>query len=140
MFLLGVPLLIIPFALYNILAFLIAGFSWTTEHWRLRMTSGAEWGLSAGDLLIAGSVFIMLIEMLKSSRMMRRSVVDHVLSMILFAGMAVEFVMVPQAASSTFFLLLTISFVDVAGGFAISVHAAHHEVVVNEVENIHTTH
>ena len=47
-----------------------------------------------------------------------RTVVDHGLSLVLFLGMLVEFLLVKQAASATFFLLLVISFVDVLGGFA----------------------
>ena len=53
--------------------------------------------------------------------------------MILFVGMGAEFLLVKQAATSTFFLLLVISFVDVAGGFAISMRAAQRDVMVNEV-------
>ncbi len=138
MFLVGVPLLIVPFALYNILAFLISGFDWSAEWLRLRMTSGGEWGLTPGDLLIVGSIGILLIEMLKASRLTRRTVVDHILSMILFVGMGAEFLLVKQAATSTFFLMLVISFVDVAGGFAISMRASQRDVMVNEVENVHS--
>ena len=75
--------------------------------------------------------------MMKSARMTRRTIVDHLLSMVLFIGMLVEFLMVTQAASSTFFLLLIISFVDVAGGFAISMRAAQRDVSVTEVDNVH---
>ena len=138
MFLLGVPLLMFPFAIYNILVFLMPGFSWNDEIWHFRMMSGGEWGLSPGDVMIAGSVVILLIEMLKAARMSRRTVVDHLLSMVLFVGMLVEFLMVKQVVSTTFFLLLVISFVDVAGGFAVGIRAAERDVTVNEVEHLHT--
>ena len=135
MFALGVPLLIFPFAIYNILVFLMPGFNWTNELWHFRMMSGCEWGISAGDLMIAGAVVILLIEMLKSARMSRRTIIDHLLSMILFVGMLVEFLLVKQVASTTFFLLLVISFVDVAGGFAVSIRAAQRDISVNGVES-----
>ena len=70
--------------------------------------------------------------------MTRRTIVDHILSMVLFVGMVAEFLLVQQAATSTFFLLLVISFVDVAGGFAISMRAAQRDMMVNEVENVHS--
>jgi hypothetical protein len=138
MFLLGVPLLMFPFAVFNIVVFLMPGFSWSNEVWHFRMMSGEEWRLTSGDAMIAGSVVVLLIEMLKSARMSRRTMVDHLLSMILFAGMMVEFMMVKAVVSSTFFLLLVISFVDVAGGFAVSVPAVLRDITVNETEHVAT--
>ena len=128
MFLLGVPLLIIPFAIYNIVVFILPGFAWSMEVLRFPLASGGEFAVSAGDLMIAGSILILLVEMLKAARLSRRSVMDHLLSMVLFVGMLIEFLLVKQAASSTFFLLLVISFVDVMGGFAISVRAAQRDI------------
>jgi hypothetical protein len=136
MFALGVPLLIFPFAIYNILVFLMPGFSWNGEFWHFRMTSGGEWGITAGDLMIAGSIVILLIEVLKAARMSRRTIIDHLLSMMLFVGMLVEFLMVRQVASTTFFLLLVISFVDVAGGFAVSIRAAQRDISVDAAEHL----
>ncbi len=125
MFPVGVPLLIVPFALYNIVVFLTPGFSWNNEFWRVYMISGGEWGITPGDMIIAGSVVILLIDMLKSARRAgRRTILDHVLSMILFVGMLIEFMTVKAVVSSTFFLLLVISFVDVAASFGVSVRAA----------------
>jgi hypothetical protein len=137
MFALGVPLLIFPFAIYNILVFLMPGFSWSNELWHFRMMSGGEWGITPGDLMIAGAIVILLIEMLKAAQMSRRTIIDHLLSMILFVGMLIEFLMVRQVASTTFFLLLVISFVDVGGGFAVSVRAAQRDISVSGVENAH---
>jgi hypothetical protein len=121
----GVPLLLVPFAIYNILVFLMPAFAWNNEIWRIYMISGGEWGITPGDLIVAGSVLILLIDMLKSARREgRRTSADHVLSMILFVGMLIEFMTVKAVVSSTFFLLLVISFVDVAGGFVVSIRAA----------------
>jgi len=115
MFLIGIPLLIIPFALYNMIAFLLPGIAWSQEITRIHMLSGAEWTFTPGELLIGLSIIVLFFEMLKATRMSTRTIIDHVLSTILFIGMLVEFLLVPQAASGTFFLLLVISFVDVAG-------------------------
>ncbi len=121
----GMPLLLFPFALYNILVFLMPGFSWNNEMWRVYMISGGEWGITPGDVIVAASVLILLIDMVRSARRAgRRTSADHVLSMILFVGMLIEFLTVKTVVSSTFFLLLVISFVDVAGGFVVSIRAA----------------
>jgi hypothetical protein len=135
MFLLGIPLLLFPFAVYNIVAFLLPGFSWSMEVFHFTLASGGDVAVTAGDLIVAGSVFILLIELLKSARLSRRSIVDHMLSMVLFVLMLIEFLLVRQAATSTFLLLLVISFVDVTGGFAISIRAAQRDISFNGAGN-----
>jgi hypothetical protein len=117
MFLIGFPLLLIPFAIYNMLAFLLPGIAWSQELAAVHLISGADWAFTPGELLIAGAIVALFFETLKSTRLTTRSIVDHMLSILLFIAMTAEFVLVKQAASSTFFLLLVISFVDVVGGF-----------------------
>jgi len=73
------------------------------------MVSGADVTLTASDLLITFSLLILFIEVLKATRMSRRTITDHVLSLVLFIGMLIEFLLVKQAATGTFFLLLMIS-------------------------------
>jgi hypothetical protein len=130
MFILGFPLLLVPFAIYNIIAFLMPSLGWTAVLITVHMVSGADWTMSAGDMLIALAVLTLFGEMLKSTRIGMRTVVDHALSLVLFLAFMVEFLMVKQAASSTFFLLLVISFVDVIGGFAVSLRSAQRGLTV----------
>jgi hypothetical protein len=130
MFALGFPLLLIPFAIYNIIAFLMPGVSWTGTVTAVHMMSGADWTMSAGDMLITLAVILLFGELMKSTRIGLRSVVDHALSLILFLAMLVEFILVRQAGSSTFFLLLVISFVDVLGGFAVTLRSAQRDLTV----------
>ena len=122
---LRVPLLVLPFAIYNLMAFLMPGFSWNNEIWHVYMISGGDWGITPSDAIVAASVLILLIDMLKWARRAgQRTIVDLVLSMVLFVAVLIEFMTIKTVVSSTFFLLLVISFVDVAGGFAISIRAA----------------
>lgn len=134
MYLLGFPLLLIPFAIYNIIAFLMPGVGWTAPVTSVRMMSEAEWTMSAGDMLIVLSVLLLFGELMKSTRIGIRSVVDHGLSLILFLAMLVEFILVKQAGTSTFFLLLVISFVDVLGGFAVTLRSAQRDLTVEGLE------
>ncbi len=130
MFMFGIPLLLIPFAIYNIIAFLMPGVSWTGTVISVHMMSGADWTMSAGDMLLALGIVVLFGEVMKSTRIGIRTVVDHALSLILFLGMLVEFLLVKQAASATFFLLLVISFFDVLGGFAVSLRSAQRDLTV----------
>jgi hypothetical protein len=134
MFILGFPLLVIPFAIYNMIAFLTPGVLWTSEVLKLVMTSGAEFILTAGDVLIAFSLLILFVEVLKATRMSRRTIMDHVLSMMLFIALLVEFLLVKQAATGTFFLLLVITFIDVIGGFSVTIRTSQRNVEIGAVE------
>jgi hypothetical protein len=136
MFMLGFPLLLIPFAIYNIVAFLMPGVSWTSVLISIHMASGAECSLSPGDLLITLAILLLFGEVMKSTRIGVRTVVDHALSLVLFIGMLVEFILVKQAASATFFLLLVISFIDVLSGFAVTLRSAERDVTVEGVEHV----
>ena len=136
MFLIGFPLLLIPFAIYNIIAFLMPGVSWTSALTTVHMVSGGDWSMSAGDFLITFAILLLFGEMMKSTRIGMRTVVDHALSLILFLAMLVEFLMVLQAASATFFLLLVVSFVDVLGGFVVTLRSARRDLTVEGVERV----
>jgi hypothetical protein len=136
MFMLGFPLLLVPFAIYNIIAFLMPGVTWTGVVATVHMASGADWTMSAGDILVALAVVLLCGEVMKSTRIGIRTVVDHSLSLILFLGMLVEFILVKQAATATFFLLLVVSFIDVLGGFAVTLRSAQRDLTVEGVERV----
>ena len=134
MFLIGFPLLLVPFAIYNIIAFLMPGVTWTGVVTTVHMVSGADWTMSVGDILIALAILLLCGEVMKSTRIGIRTVVDHALSLVLFLGMLVEFILVKQASTATFFLLLVVSFIDVLGGFAVTLRSAQRDLTVEGVE------
>ncbi|MFY9788226.1 MAG: hypothetical protein WA445_07185 [Pseudolabrys sp.] len=136
MFMLGFPLLLIPFAIYNIIAFLMPGVSWTGVVSTVLMMSGADWTMTAGDVLVALAILLLCGEVMKSSRISRRTIIDHALSLILFLGMLIEFLLVKQAATATFFLLLVVGFIDVLGGFAVTLRSAQRDLTVEGVERV----
>jgi hypothetical protein len=136
MFVLGFPLLLIPFAIYNIIAFLMPGVTWAGIVATVHMVSGADWTMSAGDILITLAIVLLCGEVMKSTRIGIRTVVDHSLSLVLFLGMLVEFILVKQAATATFFLLLVVSFIDVLGGFAVTLRSAQRDLTVEGVERV----
>ena len=129
MFILGFPLLLIPFAVYNMIAFLTPGVSWTAAVTTVHMMSGQDWVLTWEDLFIAFAIFLLWIEIIKSTRLGMRSVMDHILAMGLFIAMLVEFLLVKQAGTSTFFLLM-IALVDVLGGFVIGMRSGRRQIEI----------
>jgi hypothetical protein len=136
MFMLGFPLLLIPFAIYNIIAFLMPGVAWSSVVSTVHMMSGVDWTMTTGDVLVALAILLLCGEVMKSSRISRRTIIDHALSLILFLGMLIEFILVKQAATATFFLLLIVGFIDVLGGFAVTLRSAQRDLTVEGVERV----
>jgi hypothetical protein len=134
MFALGFPLLLISFAIYNMIMFLMPGVGWTAPVTTVHMMSGQDWVLTWEDCLVAFSIFLLWIEIIKSTRIGMRSVMDHILAMGLFVAMLVEFLLVKQAGTSTFFLLMMIALVDVLAGFIVGMRSAQRQIEVEGPE------
>jgi hypothetical protein len=135
MYLIGFPLLIIPFAIYNMLAFLTPGLNWTDPVTTFSLVSGANWSITTEDLLLTLAVLLLPLEIYKATKVGVRSVMDHILSMGLFIAMLVEFLLVSQAGTSTFFILMMISVVDVLGGFIVTLRTAQRDMTIERVDS-----
>ena len=133
MYLIAFPLLLIPFVLYNMVAFLL-DLSFSTVLFEMPLLSGATISVSTGNMLVILGVMLLYIEILKATRLSSKAVMDHVLSLALFIAMVVEFVMVQRAATSTFLFLVALSFVDVIGGFTISIRTAQRDIADERLE------
>jgi hypothetical protein len=136
MFVLGFPLLLIPFAIYNMIAFLTPGVSWTAPVTTVHMMSGQDWVLTWEDILLACAIFLLWVEIIKSTRIGMRSVMDHILAMALFVAMLVEFLLVQRAGTSTFFLLMIIALVDVLAGFIVGMRSSQRQIEIESAEKI----
>jgi hypothetical protein len=130
-----VPLLIIPFLLYNLgLAGLFGGTAsdpFSTEIFSLTMMSGGVWTMSVGDLLIVIALVLLFVEMMKSTRSSNASIVDHLLSTFVFVAFLVEFLLVRGAAHPVFFTLMVITLIDVLAGFSVTIRTAGRDLNVD---------
>lgn len=138
MYILGFPLLLVPFVVYNIVAFIfvLPPDIWTSQAAVVSMVSGQIWTLTWEDIFLAVSIVLLWVEIIKSTRIGGRAIMDHVLAMLLFIGMLVEFLLVRRAATSTFFLLLTIGLVDVLAGFIIGIRGSRRQVEAETAANL----
>ncbi|MBX3569548.1 MAG: hypothetical protein KF914_15915 [Rhizobiaceae bacterium] len=126
-----VPLLIIPFLLYNLglTGLLGSGPEVLAEPlFSLAMVSGGIWTMNVGDALIAFALLLLFVEMMKSTRTSNSSIVDHLLSTFVFVAFLVEFLLVPGAAHPVFFTLMLIALVDVLAGFSVSIRSAGRDI------------
>ncbi|MDR6819341.1 hypothetical protein J2X76_004533 [Neorhizobium sp. 2083] len=130
----ALPLMIIPFILYNLAMLGILGGggigSLGTVISSLQMLSGAVWTMTLGDVIIVVALVFLFVEILKASRNGRGSLINHMLSMLVFIAYLVEFLLVRDAATQIFFILMTITFVDVIGGFAVAIRSAGRDVSI----------
>lgn len=129
-----IPLLIIPLALYNIIAFLTPSLDWYSVLSTVSMLSGAEWRITVAETFIAISLFFLFFEILKSTRITSRSIIDHMLSVLVFVVALAEFLLVKQAGTSVFAILLCIMALDVIAGFSVSVRVAQRDFAVSPRE------
>jgi hypothetical protein len=119
MSMIGFPLLLIPLAVCNIIVFLMPGVSFVTPLFTLTLVSGVAWPVTLSDVLIALGMLLLLFEVIKGARPGSKYFMDHLLSLVVFAGAAAEFVMLPQFGTSTYFLLTMLALVDFLSGVAL---------------------
>jgi hypothetical protein len=115
----GFPLLLIPLAIYNIIAFLMPGVKFEDPLIKLALVSGTEWQVTLSDILVAVGILLLLLEVIKGARPGAKYFTDHLLSLIVFGAAAAEFVLWPKFGTSTYFLLTALSLVDFLSGVAL---------------------
>lgn len=130
----AIPLMIIPFVLYNLAMLGLFGQGGIPaldgEVFALSMLSGARWTLSLGDLFILISLMLLFFEIIKSAWRGNSALINHMLSMLVFIAFLVEFLLVRDAATHIFFILMVVAFIDVISGFTISIKAANRDVSI----------
>ena len=100
-----IPLIIIPFILYNAIA-LTAGAGPADDVFRKvlfkvpMMNNPNGWSFSWGDLIILITMIMLFIELLKSAHVNTSGMVDHGLSMVVFIACLIEFIISPTAQTS----------------------------------------
>jgi hypothetical protein len=131
--LIAIPLLIIPVILYNIVVLFQAsgqgGMAAADAVLReplfsIPMTSGANWDVGVGDMILFLALILLFFELLKSTSSQKVAIVNHALSLIVFVLCLVEFLLIRGFATSTFFLILTMVMLDVLAGFIVTIIAA----------------
>ena len=115
----GFPLLLIPLAIYNIIAFLMRDVSFAAPLFTLPLPSGTDWPVTLTDGLLTLGILMLLCEVIKGARPGAKYLTDHLLSLLVFGGAAAEFVLLPQFGTSTFFLLTLLALVDFLSGIAL---------------------
>jgi hypothetical protein len=122
----AIPLIALAFILYNLIA--LTGQDLQKVLFSLRMVSGGVWEFRWSDLILLTTLVLLFIEILKSTYTSTSSLVDHGLSMLVMMACLVEFLLVPKAATSTFFLIMIATLIDVVAGYTIGIRVAKRDI------------
>lgn len=139
------PLILFPVLIYNMIA-----FSGSSEKVRDHMDSKAlsvpmasqetmtvggipaiehvQWLLTWGDVLVLLGLVLLFVELLKSTGTGTSAIFNHALSMLVFIICLVEFLLHPAFATSTFFLIMIMSLLDVLAGVIVTIVSARRDV------------
>lgn len=98
--------------------------------YKFRLPSNAEWAFKLSDLIILTGLFVLYIELFKSTRASNIAITEHILSIFVFIAYLLIFLYAPVVADSTFVILGAMSFIDVIAGLTITVTAARKDLSV----------
>lgn len=138
------PLLVIPVAIYNIMAFAFGGGAGIDPQisplmaqldanlMSVPMISGVQWQLTNGDMLVLLAVAFLFIEILKSTSTGTATIMNHAVSMLLFIACLIEFLLLRNFATSTFFILTIMALLDVLAGVVVTIVSARRDFAVGE--------
>ena len=131
--LVAVPLFTFLLIAYNLIVF---SYSENPQHlldsvvFTVKLMSGSFFLLKVSDLLLVLGVIALYFEIFKATSNSTASIVDHILSTLIFVIFLVEFIVVPAAGNSTFLVMTLMAFLDVIAGFTVSIVSARRDLVV----------
>ena len=134
----AIPLIAIAFILYNLLALTSIDLSHTIFSVPMpssRPDALVSWKFTWGDLLIIITLVMLFVELLKSTYSTTSSLVDHALSMVVMIICLIEFLLVPKAATSVFFVILFSTMIDVIAGYTIGTSVARRNLNLGSSDN-----
>ena len=123
------PLLAISLILYTVLNFAMGGWQ-DNILISVPMVSGDRWDVSFGAAFIIASMGLLFVELLRSTKTGTDSLLNHALSVVVFIVALLCFIIVPGFGNSTFFIFLTMTFLDFMAGFIVTTVTARRDFAV----------
>ena len=126
----NIPLFAYLLLIYNVLVFFgsAAGNLLEAPVSAFPLPSGPMFTFNIGELLLITGVAALYIEIFKATRSSNASIFDHLFSMLTFVGFLLEFLLVAEAATSYFFILMLMTFLDVIAGFTVTISTARRDI------------
>lgn len=125
------PLMAIVIIIYNVIVYL-TGLSMESQITSITLISGAIWTISVGDVIVFAALVLLFLELVNATKTGASTIVNHALSMLVLLIALVEFIVLPQFGTSTFFALVLLALFDVIAGFTVTITAARRDFTVGE--------
>jgi hypothetical protein len=121
-YIISIPALAIVIAAYLIMG-AGGGLMLDADAYSATLASGTSFTLRSGDFFTLAGLVALFFEMLKAARAGRGTILDHMLSTLVFVVALISFLLVDYAGTPSFFLLTVMTLIDVVAGFSISIFA-----------------
>ncbi len=102
----------------------------TSSLFSLTLPSGGTWDFTLEHLFIGTALIFLFFELIKSTSIGGAAIAEMAVSTVVFILFLVFFLTVPSAATSLFFILMMISFIDVLAGYIIGIKVARRDFSV----------
>ena len=123
--------LIIPFAFFNMVVFLL-NMPLTETVFTIPLDFDRQMPVAIGDFIVAIGMLLLCVEVVTAVRTGGKSIMDHMLAFILFAAITSELAFVSRARSPTLLLLAVLGFVDFIAG--VSIRLAQPKIVLERTD------
>jgi len=130
-----VPLLVISLAVYVVLTATgvgdVSDLAWHQALLvELPMYSGEIWKVTWGDAFLTLSMCLLFVELVRATRTDTTAITNHLLSFLLFIAVLLLFVLMPGYGNSTFFIFMTMTFLDPMAGLVVTTVTARRDLAV----------
>ena len=136
------PLLLVPVFIYHLIVIFGGNgadamvspslASLDSSLFRLPMLSGVRWEFSVGDAVLFLGLAMLFVEIIKATSTRSAAIVNHAASMFVLLFCFVEFLLLKSFATSEFFLLTTMCFLDVLAGAMVTIVSARRDFGVGD--------
>ncbi|MHA6288910.1 hypothetical protein [Maricaulis sp. CAU 1757] len=130
-----IPLMIIPVIAYAAMSFFGGGDPTAAASvmdntvFVIPLVSG-PWAMTAGDIIVILGLLMLFVELVKSAGSGTATIINHGLSMLVFVAAMALFLLVGRFGTSTFFLIMMMTLMDVVAGFVVTIVAARRDLAV----------
>lgn len=128
----NIPFTIVPLVIFNLVILFTEPTVWDNVIFTLPLFSGVEWPLRVGDLMVIVGLLALMGEVFRATSMARNAVTNHLLSIIVLIVYVIEFVVLGDAANSTFFILTIVALIDVLTGVVVTLRLATRDVTFGD--------
>ncbi|MCC6735801.1 MAG: hypothetical protein IT534_06695 [Bauldia sp.] len=124
----NIPYTLVPLVIFNLVILFADTMVWDNVIFTLPLFSGVDWPLRVGDLMVIVGLLALMGEVFRATNVAKNAVTNHLLSIIVLIVYVIEFVVVGDAANSTFFILTMITLIDVLTGVVVTLRLATRDV------------